>query len=126
MPLTRVSIRRGKPEAYRKAILRNVYEAMHDVFNVPEDDYFMVLSEHEAADFVFPSRFLDIEHSENLVLIQITCNNTRALPQKQALYKRIVERLEKEPGIAPNDVLINLVEVTKENWSLGNGLATFA
>jgi 4-oxalocrotonate tautomerase len=29
-------------------------------------------------------------------------------------------------GICPEDVLINLVEVRKENWSFGNGIATYA
>ena len=126
MPLTRISIRRGKPEAYRKKIMTNIYDSMHEVFDVPEDDYFMVLSEHDETDFMFPSRFLGMAHSENFVLIQITCNNTRNLDQKKALYKRIVDRLQADPGIAPSDVLINLVEVTKENWSMGNGLASYA
>ena len=125
MPLTRVSVRRGKSETQRKAILRNIYEAMHEVFNVPEDDYFMVLTEHDPTDFIFPKRLAGIEHSDNLVLVQITCNNTRTVEQKQALYKRIVERLKADPGIAPNDVLVSLVEVAKENWSMGNGVATY-
>jgi phenylpyruvate tautomerase PptA (4-oxalocrotonate tautomerase family) len=126
MPLTRISVRRGKPDAYRKAIMTNVYESMREVFTVPEDDYFMVLTEHDATNFMFPAKFLGMEHSENFVLIQITCNNTRNLDQKKALYKRIVDRLQGDPGITPNDVLINLVEVVKENWSMGNGLASFA
>ena len=126
MPLTRVEIRRGKPEAYRKAILRNVYEAMHEVFNVPEDDYFMVLNEHDAAEYIFPARLDGIAHSPNTVFIQITCNNTRTAEMKKALFKRIVEKLGKDPGIAPGDVLINLSECVKENWSLGNGVMTFA
>jgi phenylpyruvate tautomerase PptA (4-oxalocrotonate tautomerase family) len=126
MPLTRVSVRRGRPEKQRAAILRNVYEAMHDVFNVPEDDYFMVLTEHDAGDFIFPRRLDGIEHSDNFVMVQITCNNTRNTEQKKALYKRITERLQADPGIAPNDVLISIVEVAKENWSMGNGIATFA
>jgi phenylpyruvate tautomerase PptA (4-oxalocrotonate tautomerase family) len=125
MPLTRVSVRRGRSPQQRTAILRNIYEAMHEVFNVPADDYFMVLTEHDASDFIFPARFSGLEHSDNFVMVQITCNNTRNTEQKQALYKRIVERLAADPGVAPNDVLISIVEVVKENWSMGNGVATF-
>ena len=60
------------------------------------------------------------------MIIQITANNTRNREQKQALYRRIVELLGEEPGIRPEDVFINLVEVLPENWSFGNGLAQYA
>lgn len=125
MPLTRVSVRRGRTEKQRTAILNNIYEAMHEVFNVPVDDYFMVLTEHDASDFIFPAVLDGIKHSENFILVQITCNNTRNAEQKQALYKRITARLQENAGIAPNDVVISIVEVAKENWSMGNGIATF-
>ena len=51
MPLTRVSLRRGKPAAYRDALLDSLYRAMRDTFDVPEDDRFMVLTEHDEPDF---------------------------------------------------------------------------
>ena len=34
MPLTHIALRRGKPAAYRKAILDGVYAAMRETFNV--------------------------------------------------------------------------------------------
>jgi 4-oxalocrotonate tautomerase len=37
-----------------------------------------------------------------------------------------VERLGQEAGMRPEDVFINLVEVAKENWSFGNGIAQYA
>ena len=46
--------------------------------------------------------------------------------QKKALFARIVELLAQHPGLRPQDVLINLVEVAKENWSFGNGIAQYA
>jgi phenylpyruvate tautomerase PptA (4-oxalocrotonate tautomerase family) len=60
------------------------------------------------------------------VLIQITANNTRTLEQKKALFRRIAERLGENPGLRPEDVFVSLLEVTKESWSLGNGLAQYA
>jgi 4-oxalocrotonate tautomerase len=48
------------------------------------------------------------------------------LQQKKALYARIGGLLAKEPGIRPEDVLINLVECAKENWSFGNGIGTYS
>ena len=126
MPLTRVSLRRGKPAAYRKAILDGIYDAMRSVFEVPVGDRFMLISEHDEADFSYDSAYLNIKRSDDLVIIQITANNTRTLDKKKALYRRIVENLTNSPGLRGEDVLINLVEVVPENWSFGNGIAQYA
>jgi 4-oxalocrotonate tautomerase len=126
MPLVHISLRAGKPEAYRQAIFDGLYRAMRETFNVPEDDQFMTIREHDAADFRYGATYLGVARSDDLVFIQITANNTRTLEQKKALFRRIAELLGKRPGIRPEDVFVNLVEVAKENWSLGNGLAQYA
>ena len=126
MPFAHISLRSGKPEAYRQAIFDSVYRALRETFNVPEDDQFMVMTEHEAANFRYGATYLDIARSDDLVFIQITENNTRTLEQKKALFRRIAELLGENPGLRPEDVFVNLVEVLKENWSLGGGLAQYA
>ena len=125
MPFTRVSLRRGKPAAYRKALLDGIYNALRAVFDVPENDRFMVISEHDEADFGYPAEYLGISHSPDIVLIQLTVSNTRPRAKKQALYREIVAELAKDPGVRPGDVVINLVEVLPENWSFGNGIAQY-
>ncbi|KVH45746.1 tautomerase family protein [Burkholderia diffusa] len=125
MPLTRIAIREGKPAAYRAALVDGVHRALMHTFNVPEDDIFMVVTEHSAENFVFGRHYLDIERSDDLVMIQITANNTRTLEQKQALYRTIAENLARQPGVRPQDVFISLVEVLKEDWSFGNGIAQY-
>lgn len=117
MPFAHISLRSGKPEAYRQAIFDSVYRALRETFNVPEDDQFMVMTEHEAANFRYGATYLDIARSDDLVFIQITANNTRTLEQKKALFRRIAELLGENPGLRPEDVFVNLVEVLKENWS---------
>ncbi len=126
MPLVRVSLRRGKPAAYRKAILDGIYGAMRSAFAVPEEDRFMVVNEHDEPDFSYSNSYLGIARSDDLVIIQITANNTRTVDQKKAFFRQIVENLKKDPGVRPEDVFINLVEVLKENWSFGNGIAQYA
>ncbi|CAB3640444.1 MAG: tautomerase family protein [Achromobacter sp.] len=126
MPFAHISLRSGKPEAYRQAIFDSVYRALRETFNVPEDDQFMVMTEHEAANFRYGATYLDIARSDDLVFIQITANNTRSLEQKKALFRRIAQLLGENPGLRPEDVFVNLVEVLKENWSLGGGLAQYA
>ena len=126
MPLVRISLRRGKPAAYRKAIADGVYDAMLTAFDVPEEDRFMVVSEHDEADFSYSANYLGIARTDNLMLIQITANNTRTTEKKKALYRAIADNLSKNPGVRGEDVFINLVEVLPENWSFGNGIAQYA
>lgn len=125
MPLTRISVRAGKPAPYRRALTDGIQRALVETFNVPKDDQFMILSEHEADSFVYNRRYLGISRSDDFVAIQLTVSNTRTLAQKQALYKRIVELLAESPGVRREDVFINLVEVTPANWSFGHGDAQY-
>lgn len=126
MPLTRIDLRRGKSAEYRRAIADQVYAAMRETFDVPDEDRFIVVTEHDADAISYSRRYLGIERSDDLVIIQITANNTRTIEQKKALYRSIARRLVAAPGIRPADVLISLVEVAKENWSFGNGEAQYA
>jgi 4-oxalocrotonate tautomerase len=126
MPLVRVSLRQGKSDDYKKAIGDGVYKAMREVFNVPDEDHFVVVSEHSESEFRFSKTYLDIARSDDLVIIQITANNTRTTEQKKALFARIAELLAQNPGLRKEDVFISLVDVPKENWSFGNGIAQYA
>ena len=126
MPLVRVSLRKGKPAAYRKAIPDGIYRAMRSTFDVPEEDRFMVINEHDEPDFAYSNTYLGIARSDDLVLIQITANNTRTTEKKKAFFRQIVLNLKADPGVRPEDVFINLVEVLPENWSFGNGIAQYA
>jgi phenylpyruvate tautomerase PptA (4-oxalocrotonate tautomerase family) len=125
MPLVRIDLCKGKDAAYRQDIGRVVYEAMV-AGGVPEKDRFQIVAEHDADNFLYDPSYLGIERSEDLVIVQITWNEGRTVEQKKALYKAIADGLAKSPGIRPEDVFINLVEVKKENWSFGNGIAEYA
>jgi phenylpyruvate tautomerase PptA (4-oxalocrotonate tautomerase family) len=125
MPLLHISLRVGKPEAYRQAILDGLYRAMRDALNVPEDDQFMTITEHDAANFRTGNAY-GVVRSADVVYIQITVFNTRTADQKKTLFRRIAELLGENPGIRPEDVFVNILESAKENWSVGNGVAQFA
>jgi 4-oxalocrotonate tautomerase len=126
MPLLHISLRAGKGEAYRQAIFDSLYRAMREALDVPEDDQFMTITEHDAANFRYGASYLGVMRSDDLVYIQITVFNTRTAEQKKALFRRIAELLGENPGIRPEDVLVNVLEAAKENWSLGHGIAHFA
>jgi 4-oxalocrotonate tautomerase len=125
MPLVRIDLRKGKDAAYTEEISRVVHKALISV-GVPTDDRFQVISEHEPPNFVFDPSYLGVQRSEELVMIQITWNEGRTLDQKKALYKAIADGLSGKLGLRREDVLINLVEVKRENWSFGNGVAQYA
>ena len=126
MPLVRVSLRRGKSDNYKKAIGDGVYQALRETFTVPEEDRFVTVSEHSESEFQFSKTYMDIARTDDLVILQITVTNSRTVEQKKALFARIVELLSQEPGLRKEDVFINLLEVAKENWSFGNGVAQYA
>ncbi len=126
MPLVRISHNRPADPAFAAAIGDGVHRAMVETINVPVDDKFQILTGHEPAQLVYAKQYLGIAHSDALVIIQITLNAGRTLEQKRALYAKIADLLEVAPGVPRADIIINLVEVVKENWSFGDGVAQYA
>lgn len=57
MPLIRISMRRGRPASHPAAIVDGVYRALRATFEVPENDLFAVVHQHEAEEFVFDANF---------------------------------------------------------------------
>jgi 4-oxalocrotonate tautomerase len=125
MPLARIDLRRGKSPAYRKAICDGVYRALRKTFEVPENDRFQVVAEHDADNFVHAENYLGVRYSDNLVVIQITVSDTRNSETKQALFAHIADLLAENPSLRKEDVFINLIECKTENWSFGNGIAQY-
>ena len=125
MPLARVDLVQGKSADYRKAIGEVIYDAMLTTINVPKGDRFKVITEHPAANFVFDPSYLGIQRTADCVFIQITLNEGRTVDMKRAFYKAIADGLHERIKLRREDVVINLVEVKKENWSFGNGVAQY-
>jgi 4-oxalocrotonate tautomerase len=126
MPLVRIDLQKGKDAAYRQKAGQVVYQAMVDCTGVPKNDHFQIIGEHTSENFIFDPDYLGIHRSNDLIIVQIFFNDGRSVTQKQALYKAIADGLSVSLGIRPEDVFISLVEVRKENWSFGNGVAQYA
>jgi phenylpyruvate tautomerase PptA (4-oxalocrotonate tautomerase family) len=99
---------------------------MRDLIDVPKDDKFQVIAEHPVEAFNVSESYLGNHYSKDIVLIQITLNAGRSVEQKKAFYKRIVDDMNTQLNVRPQDVVINQVEVAKENWSFGGGIAQYA
>jgi 4-oxalocrotonate tautomerase len=126
LPLVRISILKGRSAAQRRALGDAVHRALVETIDVPALDRFQVITEHERGDLVYDPEFLGIHRTDDLVFIQITLSRGRSLAQKRALYRRIAANLHESTGLRPEDVLVSLVEVGREDWSFGNGIASYA
>src|ERR1700736_91697 len=125
MPFVRISLRQGTSSEYRQAIADGVHRAMVESITIPPGDRFQVITEHPADSLIYDPSYLGIERSDRVVFVQITMSTGRKPQQKRALFKRMAEILKESPGLRPQDLLINLVEVSWENWSFGNGQAQY-
>ena len=126
MPLVQIHLLEGKPVEFRRRVGEIVYETMVDTINVPPRDNFQIITEHDENGLIYDPEYLDIQRTDEIVIIQITLNEGRTVKLKKAFYKRLTERLQSLLGIRVEDVFISLVEVKKENWSFGNGVAQYA
>ena len=125
MPLVRIDLRAGTSAEYRKALGDGVHRAMVEALGAPADDRFQVITEHPAVGLNYDPQYLGIRRSDSVVFVQITLSTGRKPQQKRKFYKRVTELLVESPGVKPQDVLINLVEVAWENWSFENGEAPY-
>ena len=98
---------------------------MIDALAIPPDDRFQVITEHPAEGLVYDAHYLGIARTDNVVFVQITLSAGRKPQQKRKLFKRMAEILAESPGLKPQELVINLVEVVWENWSFGNGDAQY-
>lgn len=126
MPLVRISLIEGKPGEYRRKVGDAVHRALVDTINVPARDRFQVITQHARDDLVYDTEYLGIARTDDIAIVQITLSAGRSLELKRALYRRIADNLAQAVGLRPQDVWVNLVEVAKENWSFGHGVASYA
>jgi len=126
MPLVRIDYRKGTHNDLGNKIGEIVYRSMVETINVPENDNFQIITEHEANGLIYDPDYLDIHRSNGIIIIQVTLNEGRTTEMKKAFYKMVAESLHQELGLSKEDIFLNLVEVKKENWSFGNGVAQYA
>jgi 4-oxalocrotonate tautomerase len=125
MPLVRIDLRAGSSLEYRRALGDGVHRAMIEALAIPAADRFQVIMEHPPEGLVYDPGYLGVRRSDRVVFVQITLSAGRKPQQKRKLYGRMAEILAESPGLEPQDLLINLIEVSWENWSFGNGEAHY-
>ena len=125
MPLIRIDLMEGKSEEYKKAVADGVHQALVEGAGAPADDRFQIITEHPVKNILYDTNYLGIRRDGDIVIVQITLSAGRKLAQKKKLFQRMSEILAENPGLRPQNLMINLVEVAWENWSFGNGEAQY-
>jgi phenylpyruvate tautomerase PptA (4-oxalocrotonate tautomerase family) len=126
MPFVKIYLRRGKTSEYLRSVSDCIHEALVSQANVPQDDRFHVIHQLDDDLLIAHPTYGAVNRTFDLIIIEITLNAGRTVEIKKDLYADIAARLQKVIDVRPDDVLISLVEVTKENWSFGGGRATYA
>jgi 4-oxalocrotonate tautomerase len=126
MPIVRIDYLEGKAPEYGVQVGLIVARALTEVLNVPKDDLFQVITAHAKTGLQFDRDYLGIHRTDDCLFLQITLNSGRTVEMKQRFYSAVADGLHETLKLRKEDVLINLVEVTKENWSFGNGEAQYA
>ena len=125
MPLVRISLLKGKPVNHVRAIADSVHSALVEAFGVPQKDRFQLIHQHDPEELLYDAEYLDVRRTDDIVVINVVVSSTRSTAAKQLLYKTIAANLAKSPGLRPQDVLIVLSPNQREDWSFGNGIASY-
>ena len=126
MPLVRINLPDTTSDAQMAVVADAVHQALVETFDVPLSDRFQVITRNAPNELVCTPEFLGIAHSPTVVFVQIACSPGRSLKVKKALYADIAGKVASHAHFAAQDVIINLVETARENWSFGNGIAQYA
>ena len=74
-------------------------------------------------DLFFDPGYLGVTRT-GVVVVQVFLNQGRTVEVKKALYATVTDHLA-AAGVPRGNVLVNLVEVARENWSFGDGAMSY-
>ena len=66
MPLVRISLMKGNPDGLGKRIGDVVCRTMVDTINVPAQDDFQVITEHDKNTLIYDPTYLDIQRTDGI------------------------------------------------------------
>jgi phenylpyruvate tautomerase PptA (4-oxalocrotonate tautomerase family) len=126
MPLVRITLAAGRPAQYRRAVADGIHDALVETASVPPEDRFQVVEEVSAENIVWSPSYLGVDHTPDVIFVQIFLNRGRTVEVKAELYAAIAAKLGESPGVRKQDVIVNLVEVSRENWCFGDGVMSYS
>lgn len=122
MPLVTLTVRKGKPVAFKNGVLQAVHRALV-ASGVPETDRFHRVLELDADDFRYDPGYPDLSspRTDEFVLIEILLSVGRSVKVKKKILADIIEGIGNAPGLDPEQVMVVFKETSWENWSFAGG-----
>jgi len=124
MPLMRIDMFRGRSKAEIKKILDISYQVATEELHLLPRDRYQIVTQHDPEEMIIQDVGLGFERTNQFLMFSLT-SSPRAEDDKQRFYARLVKELVAGAGVAPADVMINIVGNTRADWSFGNGEAQF-
>ncbi|MHB1303632.1 MAG: tautomerase family protein [Acidiphilium sp.] len=125
MPLVRISLLKGKSRSHIHAISDGIHQALIDTYGISPDDRFQLIHQHEPEEFIYDADYLGLHRTDDVIFIHITAGNWRDMEQKKKLFAAIADNLARSPGLRREDVQVILSPNARDEWSFGNGLASY-
>lgn len=126
MPYVRIDLARGKSPEFQATLGEIVYRAMVETINVPENDKYIVVTEHASTEMHVTKSYLGMTYTADIIFIQIFLIAGRSTELKKGLYRRINDDIHDKLKIRKEDVFITLSGIGKDDVSFGNGEAQYA
>ena len=121
MPLTIITLRKGKSPEYLAALSEGIHDALTRHFEVPADDRFQLFDEKDEHAMVIDRHYRGGPRTGDFVLVRISAGKVRNTATRQTFYRRLAERLALSPGLDPENLMIIIHTNTGEEWSFGGG-----
>ena len=120
MPLIHIHLARGCDAAPLRTIADAIHQAVMDAFDAPERDRYQLISQHDADEMILQDTGLGFRGGRGA-----GCQPRPGPAQKQDLYNRLRDGLQRQCGIAPTDIIAAVIENGDADWSFGLGRAQF-
>jgi len=124
MPVAKIHVLEGRYDEARLGRVSNaVQQGLISALGIPPDDFFQIIHVLPATQFRHTRSFLELNYSDDLILLEITFISGRPKDKRLGLLKALNDSVVSAVGISPDDLVIMLYETPGENISFGRGLA---
>ena len=123
MPLAHITLIRGRSEEYLAAISDSVHASLVEAYGMDARDRFQIINEVDAGRLIFSADYAGGPRTNGFLAIGII-SMPRTHEAKEALYRTLVDHLERRPGVRREDVFVYLSDhLTLHDISFANGIS---
>lgn len=119
MALVRIDFSENRSSEFSSEVSTIINSCMQEILGVPPEENYIVSNSYPSSAILHaptsctPKRLLEI------VFIQITLNQGRSAELKAKFFSKLNLSLVSTGHLEAKNIFINIVEVSKENWSFG-------